>query len=117
MTSVEYHEAPAEGNVRRRLPNRREHEIRDFEFNGIRYVAGIGTFPDGSIAEVFLNPAGRVGTDLEAHARDAAITASLLLQYGCPLEALRKALTRTGNGGPGSALSFLLDRLSAEAAP
>jgi hypothetical protein len=73
MTDVGYHETIGNCNVRRRLPNRREHEIRDFEFNGIRYVAGIGTFPDGSIAEVFLNPAGRVGTDLEAHARDAAI--------------------------------------------
>jgi ribonucleoside-diphosphate reductase alpha chain len=63
---------------------------------------------------MFLNPAGKVGTDLEAHARDAAITASLCLQHGCPLDALRKALTRTGNGGPGSALSFVLDQLAAE---
>jgi hypothetical protein len=99
---------------RKRLPDRRPHELRAFEFAGIKYTAGIGTFPDGSLAEVFLNPAGRVGTDLEAHARDAAITASLALQHGCPSDALRKALTRTGNGGPGSALSFILDQLAAE---
>src|SRR5271168_749493 len=101
--------------ARERLPDRRPHELRDFEFAGIKYIAGIGTFPDGSLAEIFLNPAGRVGTDLEAHARDAAITASLALQHGCPLSALRKALTRTGNGGPGSALSRILDQLAAEA--
>jgi hypothetical protein len=102
--------------ARERLPDRRPHELRNFEFAGIKYIAGIGTFPDGSLAEIFLNPAGRVGTDLEAHARDAAITASLRLQHGCPLDALRKALTRTGNGGPGSALSWILDQLSVEGA-
>jgi hypothetical protein len=101
-------------SARTRLPARRAHELRDFEFAGIKYIAGIGTFPDGELAEIFLNPAGRVGTDLEAHARDAAITASLCLQHGCSLDALRKALTRTGNGGPGSALSFVLDQLAAE---
>jgi hypothetical protein len=99
---------------RQRLPDRRPHELRDFEFGGIRYTAGIGWLSAGQVGEVFLNPAGKVGTDLEAHARDAAITASLCLQHGCRLDALRKALTRTGNGGPGSALSFVLDQLAAE---
>jgi hypothetical protein len=57
---------------------------------------------------------GKVGTDLEAHARDAAITASLCLQYGCDLDTLRRALTRTGNGSPGSALSYILDVVASE---
>jgi hypothetical protein len=100
--------------ARERLPDRRPHELRDFEFGGIKYTAGIGRLSSGVPGEIFLNPAGKVGTDLEAHARDAAITASLCLQHGCPLDALRKALTRTGNGGPGSALSFVLDQLAAE---
>jgi hypothetical protein len=101
--------------ARQRLPDRRPHELRNFEFGGIRYVAGIGHLRDGTIGEILLNPAGKVGTDLEAHARVAAITASLCSRHGCPLDALRKALTRTGNGGPGSALSYILDRLAAEA--
>jgi hypothetical protein len=101
---------------RKRLLDRRPHELRDLEFAGIRYTAGIGTFPDGSLAEIFLNRAGRVGSALEAHARDAAITTSLALQFGVPLDTLRKALTRTGNGGPGSALSYILDQLSVEGA-
>jgi hypothetical protein len=95
--------------ARQRLPDRRPHELRDFEFGGIKYTAGIGRFSDGSLGEIFLNPAGKVGTDLEAHARDGAITASLCLQHGCSLDALRRALTRRGNGGPGSALSYILD--------
>jgi hypothetical protein len=99
---------------RTRLPDRRPHELRDFEFGGIRYTAGIGRFSDGSPADIFLNPAGKVGTDLEAHARDAAITASIALQHGCPLDDLRRALTRTGVGGPGSALSYVLDCLAVE---
>ena len=103
--------------ARQHLPDRRPHELRDFEFGGIRYVAGIGHLGDGSVGEIFLNPAGKVGADLEAHAPDAAITASLCLQHGRPLDALRKGLTRTGNGGPGSALSYILDRLAAEGTP
>jgi hypothetical protein len=78
-------------------------------------MAGVGHFGDGSVGEIFLNPAGKVGTDLEAHAHDAAVPASLCWQHGCPLDALRKALTRTGNGDPGSALSYILDQLAAEA--
>jgi hypothetical protein len=101
-------------STRERLPDRRPHELRDFEFAGIRYTAGVGHFGDGSPGEIFLNPIGKVGTDLDAHARDAAITASLCLQHG-PLAPLRKALTRTGNGGPGSALSYILDQLAAKA--
>jgi hypothetical protein len=31
-----------------RLPNRRGHELLDFEHGGIRYTAGIGRFEDGS---------------------------------------------------------------------
>jgi ribonucleoside-diphosphate reductase alpha chain len=101
-------------SARQRLLDRRPHELRHFEFAGIKYTAGVGRFPDGSLGEIFLNTTGRVGTDLEAHARDAAITVSLALQHGCPSDALRKALTRTGNGGPGSALSYILDQLAAE---
>jgi ribonucleoside-diphosphate reductase alpha chain len=62
--------------TRAHLPNRRPHELRTFEYGGIRYTAGIGRFSDGSPGEIFLNPIGKVGTDLEAHACDAAIQAS-----------------------------------------
>jgi hypothetical protein len=42
---------------RQRLPNRRGHELVDFEHGGIRYTAGIGRFEDGALAEIFLNTA------------------------------------------------------------
>jgi ribonucleoside-diphosphate reductase alpha chain len=99
--------------VREHLPYRRHHELRDFEFGGIKYTAGVGHLSSGTVGEIFLNVVGKVGTDLEAHARDTAITVSLGLQYGVPLDTLRKALTRASNGEPGSALSYLLDQLAA----
>jgi hypothetical protein len=62
---------------RLRLAKRLVHEVIDFEHDGHRYTAGIGRFDDGRIAELFLN-CGKAGTHVEAVARDAAITASLL---------------------------------------
>jgi hypothetical protein len=99
---------------RRRLANRRTHEGREIVFGGILYRVGLGRFDNGEIAELFINVPGKVGTDLEAHARDAAITASIALQHGCGIDVLRKALTRTGNGGPGSVLSVVLDEIAGE---
>ena len=98
---------------RKRLPNRRGHELLDFEHFGIRYTAGIGRFDDGSIAEIFLNTA-KHGTGLDTSVRDAAISASLLLQHGCPLETLRRALTRNGDGSASGPLARVLDILGAK---
>src|SRR5262245_32756129 len=82
---------------RRRLPNRRGHEVIAFELGGIRYLAGIGRFPDGTLAEVFLNGA-KCGTDMDTNAKDAAIVASLALQAGVPAEVIRRALTSNRDG-------------------
>src|SRR5262245_11577627 len=77
--------------VRRRLPNRRGHQLLDFEHAGHRYVGGVGRFEDGTVAEVFVNASGRAGGQLEAVARDSAVLASLALQHGADLETLRCA--------------------------
>jgi hypothetical protein len=101
-------EAAPSGQARRRLHNRREHEIISFEHVGVAYIAGCGRFDDGTLAEIFLSTA-KHGTGLDTNARDAAISASLLLQHGCPSETLRRALTRNANGSPGGALAQALD--------
>jgi ribonucleoside-diphosphate reductase alpha chain len=44
-------------------------------------------------------------------ASDAAIAASLSLQFGCPAEVLRKALKRDGQGRALSPLGVALDQL------
>jgi ribonucleoside-diphosphate reductase alpha chain len=109
--------APAQlPHRRRRLPDRREVEIVDFEHGGQHYTAGIGRFPDGSVAEIFLS-ASKAGSDAADIARDAAVTASLALQHGCPVATLRKALTRASDGiaaGPIGAVLALLDEEGAQ---
>jgi ribonucleoside-diphosphate reductase alpha chain len=100
--------------TRTRLPNRRGHELIDFEHSGRSYTVGIGRFEDGRLAELFLN-ATKVGTDLETTGRGAAITASLALQYGCPVEVLRHALTRNSDGSAAGPIGTLLDLLGGPA--
>ena len=97
---------------RQRLRQRRAHEVVDFEHGGHRYTAGIGRFDDGSLAEVFLNVPGRVGSSIEAIARDAATVASIALQYGTPAETIRRALTRNVDGTASGPLGAVLDLLS-----
>lgn len=96
---------------RQRLANRREHALIDFDHGGFHYIAGIGRFDDGSLAEIFLNVA-KSGTALETIARDAAITASLSLQHGVKPDELRHALTRNSDGSAASPLAALLDLLA-----
>jgi ribonucleoside-diphosphate reductase alpha chain len=103
---------------RERLLNRRLHEVVQFEHGGFTYVAGIGRFDDGKLAEVFLN-ADKVGTAIETQARDAAVTASLFFQNGGSPEILllRRALTRNADGSASGALGKLLDILLSEGMP
>jgi ribonucleoside-diphosphate reductase alpha chain len=98
---------------RQRLPNRRPHESISIEHHGIMYMAGIGRFPDGRIAEIFLSTS-KVGTAVDTQARDAAILASFALQFGAPADDLRRALTRNADGSACGLVGRLLDQLAAD---
>jgi hypothetical protein len=98
---------------RNQLPSRRGHEVISFEHAGHHYVGGIGRFDKGQLAEVFLN-SPKTGTGIETAARDAAVAASLLLQFGCPAETLRHALTHNADGSAAGPLGHLLDMLAAD---
>jgi hypothetical protein len=100
---------------RRRLDNRRGHELVTFRHDHIEFTAGLGRFPDGELAEIFLNVPGKSGTAIDVVARDAAVLASLALQHGCPADTLRRALMRNVNGSASGALGALLDLLAADA--
>jgi hypothetical protein len=76
---------------RTRLANRRPHELLDFEDAGFRFTLGVGRFPDGRLAEIFLN-CSKGDTPVDVNARDAAIVASIALQYGATPDELRHAL-------------------------
>lgn len=99
--------------ARRRLANRRPHEIREIEFRGRRYVVGVGRFEGGGLAEIFID-ASKQSSDAADDARDTAIAVSLAMQHGTPPEAIRGALIRGPNGEPSSILAATLDLLTAE---
>jgi len=103
-------------NTRRRLLDRRGLELVNFEHSGFRYTATIGRFPDGGLAEIFLN-VDKSGTAIETIARDAAIVASIALQYGTPADVIRHAITRNGDGSASGPLGTLLDMLAVGDAP
>jgi len=97
--------------MRARLPDRRLHELLEIDHDGIHYIVGLGSFPSGELAEVFLNTS-KTGTAAAINAQDAATAASLLFQHGCPTEMLRRALTRNPDGSAAGPLGAVLDLLS-----
>jgi hypothetical protein len=97
---------------REQLPTRRFHGSFRFQIENITYAAGVGRVgPDGRVVEIWLD-AGKVGSSLEALADDAAIMASLLLQYGCPLDVIRGSLTRNPDGSAGGPIGRVLDEIA-----
>jgi hypothetical protein len=101
--------------TRQRLPNRRAHEIREFEFRGLRYSAGFGRFENGALAEVFVE-CSKGQSQLAADARDAAVCLSIALQYGVPADAIRDAVSRDGHGEPAGIVGAVLDLIAEESA-
>lgn len=97
--------------ARARRPNRRYSETVEFVHAGTRLYGSVSYSDDGEIAEVFLNVAAKVGTQIEEVCRDAAVSASLALQHGCPVEVLRAALVQDAAGRPVGAVGRVLDEL------
>ncbi len=95
-------------SARRRLPDRRTHEIVEFDHGGVRFVAGVGRFADGRLAEIFVN-GGKAGCEAENAARDAGILASIALQHGATVQELRHSLVRLSNGQGAGPVGQLLD--------
>ena len=96
---------------RKHLPNRRRATTLAIEDHGLAYTATFGHFADGKVGEVFLQN-HKPGSQADLNARDSAIAASLALQYGCPLEVLRRALLRDSHGRPSTPLGAALDAVS-----
>jgi hypothetical protein len=99
--------------TRERLPYRRASMIFDFEAGGLKYTASFSRFADGRIGELFLN-SHRSNSAADTNARDSAITCSLALQHHADFEAIRRALSRDGQGralGPlGTAMDIIFER-------
>jgi hypothetical protein len=102
--------------TRERLSNRRPALTFDLEVGGLRYTATVGRFHDGRIGEVFLNN-HRSNSAADVNARDAAIVFSFAVQHGADPEAVRRALSRDGQGRANGPLGVALDLIAAETAP
>jgi hypothetical protein len=93
--------------MRQQLNNRRGAVTFVFQLGGLDYTASVGRFPDGRMAELFLNST-KVGSQADLNAKEAAIAVSLALQFGCPLEVLAAALPRNERGEPNTPASAAL---------
>ena len=98
---------------RRRLLNRRLCESFAFQCAGLPYIASISRFPNGDLAEIFISN-HKGGSDADTAARDSAVICSIALQYGVPLDVIRKALMRDSRGLASSPLGVALDMLGGE---
>jgi len=98
---------PERTRARNRLPNRRAAETFTVEVGNLRYVVSVGRFAAGGLAEIFISN-GKAGSDSDTAARDSAVVASVALQYGVPLEVIRR------DGSACGPLGAALDRVAAE---
>ena len=94
--------------ARDRLPNRRASQNIAFERDNLKFHMTTGLYPDARVGEVFLN-SEHGNSLLDTLAHDAAILASLALQFGCPLETIRHAIKRDSNGTAASPIGQALD--------
>jgi len=96
--------------TRESLQSRRKNETYNLEHWNQQWAVTIGYYPDGTVGEVFINSVKRAGTELDSCARDTAILFSVARQYGAPIEVIRHALTRDGNGKPNTIIGAILDQ-------
>jgi hypothetical protein len=98
---------------RRRLPNRRLAETFALEFAGLHFTVTVGRFPDGEPSEIFVSN-HKAGNASDVAARDAGILVSLLLQYGCPVGTISRALSRNSDGSASGVIGAVLDLIAGE---
>lgn len=106
--------------ARDELPQRRASETFDFPFvspDGAAIIATVtvtlGFYDDGRVGEAFLN-GPKLGSALEAAARDIGVLTSICLQYGATPKIIRKALTENADGMPIGLAGQLAEILIAE---
>jgi hypothetical protein len=96
--------------MRRRLPNRRASTNFDITSQGLRFTV-TSTLEGGELREVFITN-HKAGSAAGIMASDAAVVCSIALQYGVPVEVIRKALMRDSQGHASSPLGVALDAIA-----
>jgi hypothetical protein len=98
--------------MRQVLPRRRAAETFDIRFWNQPFTVTVGFYADGTPGEVFID-GHKTGGDVEAVARDAAVTLRLGLQHGVPIESIRHPVTRNGaSGAPASIIGAVVDAVA-----
>jgi hypothetical protein len=76
--------------------------------SALRYKATVSYFDNGRLGEIFLVNT-KSGSMSDNNARGVAVICSIALQYGVPLEVIRKALMRDARGRATGPLGAALD--------
>jgi hypothetical protein len=99
--------------LRELLPQRRHSESFTMTFGGQRTVFTItcGFYPDGRLGEIFIDGA-QIGSEVHAITHDAAVLASIGLQYGVPLETFRHAISRDRDNKAATIIGAVLDKIN-----
>lgn len=83
---------PQHKSARLMLPSRRRSISFEFDCEGHRYRATATNYPDGRLAELFLDT-GKINTPLQQNAETSAILVSLLLQHGVDVAVIRHSIS------------------------
>jgi ribonucleoside-diphosphate reductase alpha chain len=94
------------------LPQRRSHLVLDFIHNDVKYTLGVGHYKNEPM-EIFLS-SSKAGSDLDVNARDAAIAASIALQFGASPKVLLRSMTRNADGSMSGPLGVALNKIVKE---
>ena len=98
--------------AREKLPNRRSSLLFDLESMNMPFTASVSHYPDGRIAELFIDN-HKAGSAIGTLVRDAAIIFSFAVQHGADPEAIARALGRDGNGCALGPIAEALDQILA----
>jgi hypothetical protein len=97
------------------LPQRRPHVVVPFEFDGQRFVGGIGTVSAGdrTVREIWINTHKRHST-LDAMVSGYAVAVSIALQHGATVAGIAAGLMRNTDGSPLCPVGAFLDIIARE---
>jgi ribonucleoside-diphosphate reductase alpha chain len=96
--------------TRERLQNRRASELFEVRAFALPFTVGVSRYSDSRLAEIFFNN-HKAGSAAGIMANDLGVVCSIALQYGVPVEVIRKALMRDSQGNATSPLGVALDLL------
>jgi hypothetical protein len=100
---------------RQRLPDRRGSVTFEIEVNGLTFACTASRYANGELGEILIVN-HKMDSAAGIMATDAAVVCSIALQYGVPIEVIRKALMRDSQGRASGPLGAALDVLAADEA-